>query len=179
MASYVGIRVVWNHSAIPLNLPFKDVHVFPEPGYPAGRKGLQLAGAWQQLASKHDDGLVLVDGDCVVDPHDIQMMSAAIHEQPAIVHTARAKLWPRSTKLDDWVWAHHNGLRGQDLAPLTAPLFWTFCFTYLPRALIEGAVKAGLRDWCYPHVDTKMACTARQMKIPCHLVNCEPKHLHY
>jgi hypothetical protein len=179
MAEVCMIRVDWDRTAIPLpQLPqFHTVRVAPEPGWPLGRKGLALAGAWRQMSRPQTDGLIILDGDVAVDPVDLAAMSAAVHHAPDVVHVAPVRLWtaPGTT---DWVWAHWRAEQGQEPEP--DPDRFSFGFTYLPRRLIEACIKAGLEEWTFPHVDELVAATAASIGVPARVVaGCHPKHLHF
>jgi hypothetical protein len=188
-ASLLCLRIDWNRTAVQWPglhyFPFHHLCVDPEPGYPFGRKGLALATAWQQLAAKDTDGLLLLDGDVAIDPADLAAMYGAINSARQIVHTAPVKLWPRSTKWrTSWVWGHMTGMppeQGQDDLGDEHPGYrFSFCFTYLPRELVAAAIRAGLRQWQYPHCDEKVHQLAARMTMPVRLVRgATPKHLNY
>jgi hypothetical protein len=181
MAQVVLLRLDWDRTALPLRQAkaYYTAHISPEPGYLFGRKGLVIGSSWQQLAGRHTDGMVLLDGDVMLDPVDHRAMLDAIHEDPSCVHTAPVRIWPASTKWEDWTWAHWRTKASQRLE--TEGIRWfSFNFTYLPRALVEQAITAGLRSWAYPSVDSKMSRTAQRMGSPVRVVpGCWPKHLNY
>lgn len=179
MAELVCLHVNWDRTALPVRLPdFHELHIGPEPGFPAGRKGLALAGAWRQLSGSTTDGLLLLDGDVAADVLDLAAMRAAIHSQPGVVHTAPVRLWPKSTNRDGWIWGHWGDGPSQVSDP--RPWRFSFCFTYVPRAVIEQAVADGLDGWAFPWVDREMSCAARAAGVPVHVVpGCTPKHLHF
>lgn len=179
MAELICLHVNWDRTALPIRLPdFHELHIGPEPGYPAGRKGLQLAGAWRQLAGATTDGLLLLDGDVAVDALDLAAMRHAIHAEPGIVHTAAVRLWPKSTKRAGWIWGHWAREPGQKMT--RAPWRFSFCFTYVPRAVIEQALEDGLESWTFPWVDREMSCAARAAAVRVSVVpNCTPKHIHF
>ena len=119
MASVICVRLDWDHTAIPLRLPgtWHTVRIAPEPGYPAGRKGLQLAGAWDQYAGPATDGMLIMDGDVVADLADVRDMLRAIDVAPRAVWTAWARLWRPVPGVDPWpgwVWAHWAEQPSQD-----------------------------------------------------------------
>jgi hypothetical protein len=179
VATLVCVRIDWDRTAIPLKLAnFHTVRIGPEPEWPFGRKGAALAGAWRQLAGRDVDGMLILDGDVAVDLLDVAAMRASIHVEPDAVHIAPVRLWPASFKSESWVWGHWNRDPGQDI---TGP--WrrfSFCFTYLPRRLIDASLKAGLESWSFPHVDERVSNTAERENIPVRLVEgCSPKHLHF
>jgi hypothetical protein len=179
MADIVTIRMDWDRTAIPLRLPqFRVVAFGPEPGFPFGRKGAALAGAWRQLATPAAAGMLILDGDVAIDPADVRAMFTAIDPAPDIVHVAPARLWPISTGQPGWVWGHGRGRYTQD--DHDDPDVWTFCFTYLPRQLIEACVKTGLETWAYPSVDRRVHQLAAELGVPARTVRgAAPKHLHY
>jgi hypothetical protein len=179
VADLVQVRIDWNDTAIPLRLPgFHTVHIAPEPAHPFGRKGLALAGAWQQLAQNHADGMLIADGDVAVDLLDLAAMRAAIHVEPRNVHIAPVRLWPVSYSAPSWVWAHWETDASQELAD--NPRRFSFCFTYLPARLITSCLRAGLASWTFPHVDRRVSLQARKDSIPVQVVEgCSPKHLHF
>lgn len=179
MAELVCLQVNWDRRALPIRLPdFHQLHIGPEPGYPAGRKGLQLAGAWRQLAGATTSGMLLLDGDVAVDLLDLAAMKAAIHRDPAVVWTAPVRLWPKSTHFSGWVWGHWAREPGQ--VSSQKPWRFSFCFTYLPRLVIEQAIEDGLEGWTFPWVDREVSCAARAAAVPVRVVpSCTPKHLHF
>jgi hypothetical protein len=163
--------------------------ILPEPNWPVGRKGLLLDRLWTHLSKDDSDGILLCDADVAIDEGDMIAMTNAACTEPDAVHTAPVKLWPKATGLPVWIWGHRKLLPPlsneetlyawqQDIED---PEMFSFCFTYLPRRLVEGAVKSGLKRWTYPTVDQKMSETARDMGIPIRVVRngCHPRHLHY
>jgi hypothetical protein len=178
----VFVRVVWDKQAVPFRLPgirMFDLHVGPEPGYPYGRKGLALLGAWRQLRTEHCTGMVVMDGDVVIDPLDTAVMLETVGRYPDDVWTAPVRLWPASTQRESWVWGHWNG-QGPSQQPCADPTFFSFCFTYIPRRVIDQAASMGLDRWTFPGVDRRMSLAARAARVPVRVVDgCTPKHLHY
>jgi hypothetical protein len=183
-ARFCCVRLDWDRTAIalPALAHFRTVHIGPEPGHPFGRKGAMLAGAWTQLADHGTDGMLILDGDVGVDPLDITAMRAAIARAPHQVWTAPVKLWSSTSGTaalpsgnPDWTWSHRTGAYSKVSVP--DPEFFSFCFTYLPRAVVEVP---GLRTWTFPRVDLECSRAARKMRIPVGVVeHCWPKHLHY
>jgi hypothetical protein len=176
----VPVRLDWDRTAFDQRIAsrFYTLNVGPEPDYPFGRKGLVLASSWRTLALPEYTGMLILDGDVAIDPEDYGQMLAAIHVRPDIVHTAPAKLWPASTKRKDWVWGHWTAEASQEIEDQA--WWFTFCFTYLPRVLIEAAIRAGLRSWRYPTCDRKVCETYQTSGLPVHIVkNCFPKHMNY
>jgi hypothetical protein len=181
------VRIDWDRTAIPLHLPgWHQLHVGPEPVWPFGRKGLALTRAWRQLAGAKFNrelagtpaGMLLLDGDVAVDPLDVRAMMDAVEETPGAVLVAPVRLWPVSTKIPRWVWGHGRGEFGQD--DVDDPDCFTFCFTYLPAALIEACIAAGLDEWAYPEVDRAVVEVARKTRAVVRVVRgAAPKHLHY
>lgn len=180
MAEVVCVRMNWDRTAIPFPHArhYYTMHVSPEPDYPFGRKGLVISSAWRQLAGRQAAGLLILDGDVIIDPADHVAMLQAIHEEPGAVHVAPVRIWPVSTKRDVWSWAHWSTGPSQLLD--LRPVWFSFCFTYLPRQLLTAANRAGLRKWTYPGVDMRMSECARENNIPARTVTgCWPKHVNY
>lgn len=181
---FVFCRVNWNRTAPPFHMPgairWFDLHVGPEPGYPFGRRGLAIAAAWRQLGNGKCTGMLMMDGDVAIDPLDLAAMGDAIPETPKMVLVGPVRLWPASTMRPDWVWGHWKAGAGPTQEFIERPDRYGFGFTYLPRALLEHAIAAGLEDWTFPNVDVKMADVARARRIRARTVDgCHPKHLHY
>jgi hypothetical protein len=185
------IRMTWKGGLQGKTHPYLHQHdVVPEPGWPVGRKGRMLARLWQQLAKPTSDGMLINDGDCVIDSHDmIAMVWAAGNERDA-VHTAPVRLWPSCTGLPDWVWAHRHEVDSDiDLdvimkdwqTDVDDPQLFSFNFTFIPRRLIEACIERGMEDWIFPHVDENMWMTARDEGIPVRVVRngCHPRHMNY
>ena len=148
------------------------------PGTRWGGRGLAMAGAWNQLGGGCE-GMLCLDGDVAIDPIDHDAMFDAIDVEPTAVHIAPVKLWPVSTHLDGWVWGHGVNSRFSAKDP-SRPDCFTFCYTYLPRRLIESCIKAGLEEWMYPGVDKHVSRVAREIGISIRVVrSCQPKHLNY
>jgi hypothetical protein len=174
------VRVNWDRTARPFPYlrHFYDCHIGPEPGAPFGRKGFVLSNAWRQLASRQAAGMLILDGDVMVDPGDYSAMLRSVHEAPHIVHVAPVKIWPVSTKRESWIWAHWRTEPGMALE--LAPRWFSFGFTYLPRMLLVQADRAGFRRWAYPGVDMRMSETAQRCGIHARVVTgCWPKHMNY
>jgi hypothetical protein len=179
--SVILIRVDWDRTAIQLGrLPgrWHTLHLGPEPGYPFGRKGLALISAWTQIQMANEAGIVILDGDVAIDPVDYRAMMRAITAEPSAVHVAPARLWPKSTQWAGWTWAHHRGEPSQE--DCADPTVFSFCFTYLPRRLLDACRQAGMAKWAFPVCDSKVTEVAVRMKIPVRVVaGASPKHLHY
>jgi hypothetical protein len=180
---HVFVRVNWDKTAPEFRMPgtrWFDLHVGPEPGWPFGRKGLALDGAWRQLRSRGCAGMLVLDGDVAVDPLDYAAMGGAIHADPRAVHVGPVRLWPASTMRESWAWGHWRTGAGPGQEWCEEPDRWTFGFTFLPRRLLHAAGREGLRDWAFPGVDLRMAATAKKWGIPARVVpGCYPKHMHY
>jgi hypothetical protein len=179
------LRLIWDghHIHFPLRLHgvnMKELHVAPETSAPFGRKGLALASAWTQLVEDDMSGLLILDGDVVIDPFDYHIMYTAIEKEPDAVHIAPVKLWPASkSDINGWAWGHCKNNHFTSVMTLD-PDFFAFNFTYVPRRVVELAIKAGLKNWQYPQVDRMMSRTARQAGVPMRVVEaCQPKHLNY
>jgi len=184
MAEILSVRTVFeDENAIDqmINRRFYTLHIPRSEEYPFGRKGKMFVQAWKQLKGDADnnDGMLVLDGDVAIDPHDYKVMLEAIHNNPQMVHTAPVKIWPISTKRPDWVWGHATEEdRSQVNHP--NPKYFSFCFTYLPKALIRKAIEKGWKDWNYPGADKPISELAYDMKIPVNVVNeCRPKHMNY
>lgn len=158
---------------------FMECDVYPEPGWPQGRKGLMLAGAWEGYGrSQKADGMIIRDKDVAIDPHMIMCMSGAVHAEPDAVHTAPVKIWPGSTGRTTWTWAHWRDHPSQHID--RDPRWFSFNFTYLPGQLLGKAIARGLREWTYPSVDASMSKLAAEMRIPVRVVEgCYPVHVHW
>lgn len=179
MPEVVMVRVDWDRQAFPLHLPgarMHTLHVSPEAAHPFGRKGLALSSAWDQLATKDASGMLILDGDVAIDLLDLAVMFGSVNTEPGAVHAAPARLWPRSTGRSSWVWSVWDREQSQVL-PL-APRFTTFCFTYIPRALIRRCQDKGLALHRFPHVDQFVSAQAVAAGIPIRVVaDATPKHL--
>lgn len=180
MAVLLCVRVDWDRTAPPLPLRYHRLHVDPEPGHPFGRKGRQLAAAWRQLADPTFDGMLILDGDVMIDPADHQAMLDAIDARPGVVHTAPVRIWPASTKRPGWVWSHWAAAGASQIIDYDDVGWFSFCYTYLPAELITRCLRAGLARWRYPGVDMQVSEQARAAGIPVNIVpECWPKHLHW
>jgi hypothetical protein len=183
MAEIICIRENWNNTALSIPIPnagnFHTLHIIPTPEHPFGEKGKALAGAWKQLGYAKVDGMLILDGDVVIEPGDMENMLAAIHGHDKMVVTAPARIWPKSTKRKSWVWAHWSTEASQVME--TKNIRWfTFNFTYLPKKVIEQALKDGLADWTFPSVDKRMSEAAVRAGVPVHVAeNVSPKHLNF
>jgi len=183
LPEFLFIRMVWDRTGWPQprivgSRPF-DLHYGPEPDYPFGRRGKAMAGAWEQLSTTDTRGMLVQDGDVLIDPHDFMMMLSAIVTEPGAVHVAPVKIWPASkAELPGWQWAHWKGHGSQEIE--YEPDFFCFNFTYIPRALIERCIRDGLKTWRFPGVDTRVARACRAANIPIRVVkDCAPKHMHF
>lgn len=193
MANVTCVRIIWDREPFwPMPVirytadgrsyavKFSPVHFGPETGWPAGRKGAAIAGAWRQLGAGADaDGMLLLDADVAVDPQMVIDMMTAIGSDPESVWTAPVRIWPVSTLRDGWVWSHWDQAASQQVDEVAN--WFSFCFTYVPRALIEHCLKGSrLQSWTYPKVDASMARAARDMGIKGRVVpDCFPVHLHW
>lgn len=191
MADIVCVRVIWDrehfwpmpvirYTAGGVNhaIKFTPVHFGPESGWPVGRKGAALAGAWKQLGGDAD-GMLILDADVAVDPQMVVTMMSAIGGDPESVWTAPVRIWPVSTMRDGWVWSHWETEASQQVDEVAN--WFSFCFTYVPRALLDHCVRGGrLASWTYPRVDASMARAARNLGIKGRVVQeCFPVHLHW
>ena len=156
--------------------PMREIRYGPTDDHPLGRRGLVMLRTWEGLSNGNTLGMIVQDGDVLIDPHDYLMMLTCIHMEPAAVITAPAKLW-RKPDEEGWVWAHWKEKASQEIEP--DPDFFCFNFTYLPRALLKAAAVANMRSWTFPSVDTQMARVARREKIPIRVADCQPKHMNF
>jgi hypothetical protein len=161
------------------NAKFFPIHVTPEPEYPVGRKGLMMASAWETLGKRANcDGMIVLDGDVAVDPTHVAAMFDAIDADPQVVWTAPVRIWPVSTHRADWVWAHWKDRASQNLD--NDPLWFSFCFTYLPAQLLNFAIAKGMKTWVYPRVDANVSAQAQKLGVKARMIeDCFPVHLHY
>jgi hypothetical protein len=184
------IRLAWKDKFEGRTPPcFTEHSVYPEAEYPNGRKGLLLTRLWQNLNKPTSDGAIILDGDVIIDPHDYDSLITHACTDVNAVWTAPVKLWPSATSLTDWVWGHRklvdmNRPQAEIVKEwqqdIDDPDMFTFCFTYLPAALINGAIRKGLDTRMYPKVDWFMWETAQELGIPVRVVrDCYPRHLNY
>jgi hypothetical protein len=166
-----------------LTLPgYHEIVVRQTERHPFGCKGNVLAGLWLSL---HDqglpDGIVINDNDVIIDPHDHMTMMAAIRSDPMSAWAAPVKLWPKGTGDRSWAWSHGEtqGVRSQ--IDTDSPAWFGFGFTFLPSRLLDASVAAGLAQWKYPWVDTRVGEMAQSMEIGVKVVRngCSPKHLNF
>jgi hypothetical protein len=197
MAQVVCVRVIWDrqlHWEMPTiryttadgfnnAVRFTPIYVSPEPQYPVGRKGLALAGAWEHLSQGNGagaiaDGMLIADADVALDPQIVITMMDHIGTDPGSVWTAPVRIWPVSTLRGQWTWSHWETEASQEIDEVAN--WFSFCFTYLPRVLIETCLKSGLKTWTYPKVDASVARVARRTGIKGRVVpDCFPVHLHW
>ena len=174
--------MTWKGVSAPqfLNRHFYQVDVFPEDGFPFGRKGKVFTDTWNQArnsAVKYQ-GMLVIEGDVLIDPHDYNQMLKAISTNVDAIWTAPVKVWPVTTKGKDWFWCHWSTDTSQTLDKY--PLHFGYNFTYLPKQLIELAIEAGWDKWDYWTDDSEMPKIAMRNKIPVKVPeDCWPKHLHY
>ena len=183
MTRMLLVRLCWNDSDIPCRLAsrFHRIDVKPSDEFPAGRKGMCLARSWLQLAADDCQGMLVMDGDMACDPYDLAAMVQAIDARPDEVNIAPARLWPVSTKMKTgWVWNFGCNRTYSQVDDDDPDLVnrWTFCLSWMPRALLESAIEAGLEDWRYPGVDVRMCRLAEDLGLrvnvcwesrPCHM----------
>lgn len=177
----MAVHVIWNNRpTVTPFLGFRELHVTPEPDFPFGRKGLTFACAWEHLGVPNDAiGMLILDGDVAIDPHDNRSMHRAIWHDPFKVHVARCKLWPISHQGEGWVWGHgKDGAFTQEDVP--DPDMFSFSFTFLPAALMNEFCASGGDEWSYPQVDMFTWELAQKLGITVHVVeDCTPKHMHW
>lgn len=182
MPDIVMVRVIWDRQEIqqPVSRRYFRLHVAPSAEHPFGQKGLAIASAWKQLGTGKDPaGLLIMDGDVAVDGCDHDAMIKAIDGEPDAIWIAPAKLWPVSTRWGSWAWAH--GCEQPSQVMISEGIRWfSFNFTYLPKALMAACLRDGLRSWGYPTVDVKVSATARKLGLAIKVVpGCWPKHMNY
>jgi hypothetical protein len=173
------VRLLWDtEQPLTYGLGYRNIHVRPEPQYPFGRKGLMLAKAWEHAGVPFDAlGILILDGDVAIDPHDNKVMHEHIWSDSESVWTAPVKVWPVSHGGSNWVWGH--GRDKFDQTDVDNPNLFSFCFTYLPGRLLDS-VFHDMKDWSYPHVDINMSAAARLNRIKVQVARgCQPKHMHY
>lgn len=185
MAEVFCVRLIWQKPDWEMPVArhpgglvrFHPIVIRPELEHPAGRKGLALKCAWEQM-SCGADGMLILDSDVAVDPQMIGSMLSAIHAEPEAVHTAPVRIWPVSTMREDWTWAHWKDSPSQQID--YEPRWFSFCFTWLPGKLVRSAIKDGLQTWHYPHVDSNMSREAGRIGVPVRVVkDCWPVHVHW
>jgi hypothetical protein len=166
----------------PVTLPgYHEIVVRQSERFPFGAKGHVLAGLWTSLEQTGSDGIIINDNDVIIDPHDQAAMMRSVKSDPMVVWTAPVKIWPHSTDDKSWSWCHGEtqGVRNQ--IDTDSPTWFGFGFTYLPSRLLDASMAAGLAQWKYPWVDTKVGEMARSMEIGVKVVRngCYPKHLNF
>lgn len=190
MAQVVCVRVTWNGTAAPLaplwwrdgdyirRAKFHTLDLRPDIDHPVGRKGHALSVAWRALGRGQAAGMLILDGDVIIDPTHLGAMMAAIDSDPECVWVAPVKLWPVSTHRRDWVWAHWETTPSQQIDQVAG--WFSFCFTYIPGPLIDAAIRAGMGRWVYPRVDAGVSKVARRIGVPGKVVaGCFPVHTHW
>lgn len=176
----VALRVVWNNeSPATRGLGYRDLHVNPEPSFPFGRKGLAFQRAWEDIGLSNESvGMLILDGDVAIDPMDNRGMHDHIWNDPNSVWVAPARIWPVSHLGNAWTWGHGKGVFTQE--DVIDPDMFSFCFTFLPAALMNYAIQEELAEWVYPEVDKQMWETARKYNFQVRVArDCAPKHMHY
>lgn len=180
--SFLWLQICWQGSRIREIVGFHQVNIWPTNEYPFGRKGYTLAYCWEHMIEDHTKGMVILDGDVAVDPIDISFMQQSMVSDPNSIHIGPARIWPKSTNFSQWVWAHRKfGTVFKDWQTYRTDVDTaSFCFTYLPRTLIEKCIDQGLATWAYPNVDFNVFRVAREESIAFKVVDgCIPKHMNY
>lgn len=188
----ICVKLVWDgYSIASMTTPFHKIRIDPETEHPKGRKGLVIANAWRQMHGPTDAGMVILDGDVAVEPTDLQAMIGHVITDREAVWVAPAKIWPKSTHLPSWVWGHRkpapDGMSPEKIIQywqqdIDDPEWFTFCFTYLPKSLLEAAInKHGMKKWHYPNVDKNMHEIATELGYRVRVVrgDCHPKHINF
>lgn len=178
---YMSIRFIWNNQEpVTKGLGFRDIYINPSADYPFGRKGLALMTAWECMGEPNNEmGMLILDGDVAIDPLDNHGMLQHIWSDPFSVWVAPARIWPISHLGDSWTWGHGRDKKFTQ-EDIDDPDMFSFCFTYLPRELIELMKQAGADDWEYPNVDhsTWLLASANGIRVKV-ARECSPKHMHY
>jgi hypothetical protein len=189
LTDLVCLRMIWRGGVVgPTMQPFREARVESEAAWPVGRKGLVIHSMWKQLSKPTSDGMLIMDGDVVIDPVDLTSMLTHVATDINAVWVAPIRLWPRSTHLPGWVWGHRKptpeGATTDEVMTawqedIDDPTWFTFCFTFLPRALVEQCCKDGMRNWIYPHVDQHVHETSTKMGLRVKVVRagCHPRHV--
>ena len=178
LPEFVFCRVLWDahHVQVPLRIvgaKMHDLHVQPEPAYPFGRKGAALNGMWDHFGTNPAVlGVLLLDGDVMIDPQDFAAMRDAIYADPAVIWAAPVRLWPVATGRVFWHWGHWRDKPSQENTG--DPDCVSFSFTYLPRRAWDAAAKRGLRSWRYPLVDPGRARARPATRAECRTESAGP-----
>ena len=181
-AAFCYVRFTWrgherNYEQPRLGpLRMYEVQYGPSDEFPFGRRGMVMLRAWRRLSDPAMLGMLVQDGDVLVDPSDAAAMLEAIHAEPKCVITAPAKLWRGKAEMP-WTWAHWRGEASQEFE--ADPDFFCFNFTFLPRDLLEACAKRDMHKWAFPSVDTEMARVARDLGIPVRVCAALPKHMNW
>lgn len=158
------------------------IDVWPEDNYPNGKEGKGIAEAWSLARSAGSRGLLLLGCDVAGDPDDYQAMAAAILSCPDDLYTGMVKLWPESTKRDDWMWSHRGGTLGAPAATqdeTVSVAYVSLGYLWVPGRLLDLAAP-DMGTWQWGSVDVKLSELALASGIAAHAVpGCRPKHLHY
>jgi len=175
-------QIEWNHWRIPSVAPDEIIRVAPEPDAPRGRKAALMAAYWQKIRGQGYDGVIWQDPDVVADPDDLAAICEQARDYPGFVGVAAHKLWPASTMLCDWVWAHgimdgHWPVLSQKMQPRAE--WFALGLTYTPGRLLDLALPH-MPAWVFGQVDSGLGAVARQHGIPGRVVpHSRPKHLHF
>lgn len=146
-------------------------HVFdiwPEPGWPQGRKGQLVADYWTKARSSGLEGLLFIDPDIVADPDHLAQVQEAVDQDNQAVYTGWYKLWPASTRRPDWIWSNRPGQVGYPLATqdATQPIaYFSTGFVWVPARLMELATPH-LPQIDFAHFDPYLSEVALLHRIP-------------
>lgn len=158
------------------------IDIWPEDNYPNGKEAAGIAEAWSLARTAGHAGLLLLGCDVAADPDDYQAMAEAVQLAPWSLHTGLVKLWPESTKRDDWIWSHRGGTLGAPAATQdeTVPVAYvSLGYLWVPGRLLDLAAP-DMGTWQWGSVDVKLSELALASGIAAHVVpGCRPKHLHY
>lgn len=110
------------------------------------------------------------------------MMARAVQYHPRRVLTGMVKLWPASTRRDEWIWSHRGGTLGAPVANQYDPVsiaYFSLGFLWVPRHLLDLAFPAH-DNWHWGEMDVKLSELAYTHQIVVNAVpECRPKHLHF
>lgn len=179
--TFVFLQVCFGEPVDGTRPPFRRVNIETSTEYPIGRRGLLLANCWKSLAVKNTSGMLMMDGDIVIDPCDLDGMFQVMKRWSDDVITAPVRIWPVSTQRPTWSWGHRHSYDNYKhwQENVSDPDMFSLSFTYIPRRLIEASMP-DLKDWVYPHVDVGFGEVAKKEGIPVHVAdNCWPKHCNY
>jgi hypothetical protein len=181
--SFLFVQVTWRNDKMRTVPGYRQIDINPSEEYPFGRKGMALSRVWEKARETHTKGMLLLDGDVAIDPHDHAAMVEFVRRNNVSVCIGPAKIWPISTNFSTWVWAHRkNGAfnisEWQEYHE--DPDTFSFCYTYLPERVLTACISAGMEEWTYPNVDYNVVKVTQRLNVPIKVVpNCYPKHMNF